>query len=325
MKYSIDALRYANSIIEKRRADALKQFEKNKLAAYKKIPQLLTIDDELSSSGLLISKSVVANKGDVSKLIQEIRTKNNNLISKKQQLLEENEFPSDFLSIPYRCKKCNDTGYINAMPCDCLKEILNEYSIQESIKKSQETPYCFQNFNLNLYPETYNNAPCREIMSQVFGLCKEYCDDFSVKSPNLLLLGATGTGKTHLSLAIFKDVAEKGFNCVYMSAPDLFTTLEKERFNQQIGAENMNSITSCELLVIDDLGSEFITTFTVSALYNIINTRLLNELPTIISSNLTFKEITEKYHERITSRLFGCYERLQFCGEDIRIKKKLNY
>ena len=325
MKYSIDALRYANSIIEKRRDNALKLFEKNKISAYNKIPSLIDIDNELSSSGLIISKSIISHKANASKIIQDVKENNKELIRKKQQLLKENGFPVDFLSIPYQCKKCNDTGYVDAMPCECLKEILNEYSMQESIRKSQETPHSFENFNIDLYPEVYNNAPCKEIMSQVYALCKDYANDFSTNSENLLLLGETGTGKTHLSLSIFKEVSEKGFNVIYMSAPDLFTALEKERFNQQIGAENMYSVTNCELLIIDDLGSEFITTFTVSALYNIINTRLLNELPTIISSNLNNKEITEKYHERITSRLYGCYERLLFCGDDIRIKKKRNY
>lgn len=323
MKYSIDTLHKANAIMEKRRRKALDQFEENKKIAYAQIPDLLRIDDELSSSGMLISNEIINRKNNIQDALLMIRQRNEQLIAEKKHILTESGLGSDFLTIKYHCNKCNDTGYVDAMPCDCLNEVVAELAQNKANKIGDDAS--FDLFELKYYPENLDGVPCREIMSQTLESCKNYAEDFSTYSPNLLLFGGTGVGKTHISKAIAKKVAENGFDVIYMSAPDLFTSLEKERFNQETPIEDMNSIMKCELLVIDDLGAEFTTSFTISALYNIINTRLLSDLPTIITANLSPSELKQRYSDRIASRLIGCYEHLRFLGNDIRILKKKGY
>lgn len=322
MKYSINQINKANKIIDERRANALKSFENNKKIAYSKIPMLYEIDSELSSSGIQISREIMSNKSDSKAIIEKIKNRNKQLIDKKKSLLVENGFEKNFLSIPYNCKKCNDTGYVDAMPCSCLSEILNKIIIEESKNNSATKTATFDNFNLEYYPEDINGVPCKEIMTQSLNSCKEYAENFSKSSPSIYLFGTTGIGKTHISQAIANVVAKNGHKVIYMSAPDLFTMLEKERFNNESPIENMQNLTECDLLIIDDLGTEFSTSFTTSALYNIINTRILLDLPTIISANLYPSELLERYSDRIYSRIIGCFEHLHFVGKDIRIIKK---
>lgn len=322
MKYSITQINKANKIIDERRANALKNFENNKKIAYSKIPALYEIDSDLSTSGIQISREIISNKSDSKTIIEKIKNKNKELIDKKKTLLIENGFNEDFLSIPYSCKKCNDTGYIDAMPCNCLNEILNNILIDEAKNNLANKTATFENFNLDYYPEDINGVPCKEIMTQSLSNCKDYAENFSKSSPSIYIFGTTGIGKTHISQAIASVVAKNGHKVIYMSAPDLFTMLEKERFNNESPIENMQNLTECDLLIIDDLGTEFSTSFTISALYNIINTRILLDSPTIISANLYPSELLERYSDRIYSRIIGCYEHLHFIGKDIRILKK---
>ncbi|MBQ8868514.1 MAG: ATP-binding protein [Oscillospiraceae bacterium] len=320
MKYSIELLKQAGEIVSGRRKSAISIFEENKKIAYDKIPELKEIDSELSLSGSMISREVLSHKGDFTTSLNKIKERNNALIERKKDLLSQNGFSKDFLDINYACKKCNDSGFVDAMPCECLIEVINSLEREKEICSGEPNP--FDTFDLKYYPEMLGNIPCHDIMQSIFENCKQYSEEFSHSSPNLLLFGGTGIGKTHISLAIAKTVQRKGFNVVYMSAPDLFTSLEKQRFNQEKSEQSIENILSCDLLVIDDLGAEFTTSFTISALYNIVNTRILEEKPTIITANLTPSEISQRYSDRIASRLLGCYEHLRFCGNDIRILKK---
>ena len=320
MNYSIDVLKQAGEIINKRRKNAIDIFEQNKKIAYEKVPELYDIDSKLASSASLISREVLSRKGDFATALNKIKERNSLLIQSKQELLTKNGFPKDFLDIKYCCKKCNDSGFVDAMPCECLIEAMSSIEAKKEICSGEPNP--FDTFDLKYYPETLNNIPCKSIMQSIFENCKQYSEEFSLSSPNLLLFGGTGIGKTHISLAIAKTVQQKAFNVVYMSAPDLFTSLEKQRFNQETPEQSIENTLSCDLLVIDDLGAEFTTSFTISSLYNIVNTRILDEKPTIITANLTPSEISQRYSDRIASRLLGCYEHLRFCGNDIRILKK---
>ncbi len=322
MKYSINQIKKANAIVDKRRTEAIDRFDENKKIAYSKIPELYDIDSKLSSSGIQISREIISNKVNAKNIIENIKKNNQALIEKKKKLLAESGLGENFLSIPYFCKKCNDTGYVDAMPCDCLTDILEQICKDEAIRSTASQSATFENFNLDYYPENVNGTPCKAIMTQSLESCKEYAETFSKYSPSIYIFGGTGIGKTHISQAIAKVVAEKGFKVIYKSSPDLFTSLEKERFNQETPSDDMQSLTECDLLIIDDLGTEFSTAFTISALYNIINTRILRELPTIISANLNPSELQQKYSDRISSRILGCYEHLHFVGEDIRILKR---
>ncbi|MBQ6570049.1 MAG: ATP-binding protein, partial [Clostridia bacterium] len=179
----------------------------------------------------------------------------------------------------------------------------------------------FDDIDINYYPADGAGAISpRKRMESIIGFCKKYAEDFSLSSQSLLFMGATGLGKTHLSLAIADVVTKKGFGVVYGSAQGFLNQLEQEHFgkNNAQGDEYRTMLLDCDLLILDDLGSEFSTSFTVSSIYDIINTRILSGKPTIISTNLTLAEIEDRYSERILSRLCGCYKVFKFDGSDIR-------
>ena len=158
-------------------------------------------------------------------------------------------------------------------------------------------------------------------MKEILDFCRDYAADFATDSPSLLLYGATGLGKTHLSLAIASEAVKKGYGVIYGSAQNLMSRLEKEHFSSGRNSEYEGSeqaLLECDLLIIDDLGAEFSTQFTVAELYNIINTRIMSRLPVIISTNLTPDGLEQKYTQRITSRIIGNYITLYLCGKDIR-------
>ena len=322
MKYSIDTLHKANSVMEKRRRKALEQFEENKKIAYSKIPDLSRIDDELSSSGMLISNEILNKKNNIQDALLMIRQRNEQLISEKKRLLDESGLGEDFLSIKYNCKKCNDTGYVDAMPCDCLNEVIAELAANKASRIGADEEASFESFDLNYYPGDLDGVPCKAIMAQTLENCKNYAEEFSSYSPNLLLFGGTGVGKTHISKAIAKKVAENGFDVIYMSAPDLFTALEKERFSQETPAENMNSIVKCELLVIDDLGAEPSIKNGDDLLYTVINERYANNLPILITTNLSKDQVSVRYEDRIFGRIYDKAKSavIIFNGKDLRIE-----
>lgn len=322
MKYSIEAIRQANMVIDKRNADALEAFAANKAMIYDKIPRLAEIDSQLATSGAILSSKIANRDSNIQEVISDIRERNRILIEQKRTLLKENGFDENLLNVPYTCKKCNDSGYVDAMPCDCLKEILADIAKNDAVKKSEQNNSSFENFNLDYYPDDLNGIPCKKLMGQILESCKGYAENFSTQSQSLLIFGTTGIGKTHISRAITKVVCEKGYSVIYVSAPDLFTALENERFNNEKPEYSMRDLTACDLLVLDDLGAEFTTSFTISALYNIVNTRLNMGIPTIITANLIPSELTARYSDRIASRIIGCYEHLRFSGSDIRLLKK---
>lgn len=208
--------------------------------------------------------------------------------------------------------------------CDCYKELLRDTALAELNELSPSSRSTFESFNVNYYPDTSDpvtGVNPRSRMKEILDFCKDYAADFGTDSPSLLLYGATGLGKTHLSLAIASEAIRKGYGVIYGSAQNLMSRLEKEHFssgrdNEYEGSEQ--AILECDLLVIDDLGAEFSTQFTVAELYNIINTRIMSRLPVIISTNLTPDGLEQKYTQRITSRIIGNYISLYFCGKDIR-------
>ena len=179
----------------------------------------------------------------------------------------------------------------------------------------------FENFDLKYYSEEGENP--RRRMTAIFKLCKEYVIDFNPqKSENLLFMGQSGLGKTHLTLAIVSGVIEKGYNVVYGPCENLFSLIEKEKFTGE-NKGSYDAMIDCDLLVLDDLGAEIATPFSKAALYNLINTRMLSNKPTIINTNLTIKEIETRYTARVASRLIGSYNANKFLGEDIRQQKAL--
>ncbi len=283
-------------------------------AVYSVNPKLNEIDFALSKIGADIA---IAAMSGGSRAVETLKDEANLLTAEKNAILKKSKIEN----IDYDCTLCNDTGYINGKICDCVKEIAKNIITKELCSLMPISECTFDNFKLKYYTD----ADSEKRMRGIFNICKEYAENFAPETAsNLLFMGASGLGKTHLSLAITGEVVKKGYLPVYGPAENLFNMIEKERFSS-FGNESdsYNTMINCDLLVIDDLGSEFMTTFSKSILYNLINSRILSKKPTIISTNLTMKEIEKLYSPRIASRLLGCYDARLFLGKDIRQQKAM--
>lgn len=297
-----------------------REFEYNILinSLYESEPKLSEIDLELSKVGAKLA--ITALSGDKKKLA-ELKSKSKALTAEKKDIIKK----SGIKELKFECSLCNDTGYVSGKICDCIRKKAGRLLISELSKEMPLENCRFDNFDLKYYPTKLKNSeenPKRR-MTEIFKRCKEYVLNFTPEeSKNLIFYGDSGLGKTHLTMAIVAGVIEKGYLPVYGSAENLFNTIEKEKFSGDSNG-TYNMMLSCDLLVIDDLGAEFTTSFTKSALYNLINTRILSGKPTIINTNLSIKMINEKYDARIASRIIGSYEPHVFLGADIRQQKAI--
>lgn len=288
-------------------------------AAYETNPRLREIDNTMASLGANLA--VTALSGDSEKL-NEMKKKAQLLTAEKQDILKRAQVPE----IEYECSLCSDTGLVSGKICSCIKKEAGNIMLAELSREMPVGSCSFENFNLKYYKDTGDKTAAnpKRRMTAILKLCKEYVLGFDGEgSKNLLFMGEAGLGKTHLTMAIVAGVIEKGYLPVYGSADNLFSRIEAEKFSGE-GKGAYDTMLNCDLLVIDDLGTEMVTSFTKSVLYNLVNTRLLSRKPTIINTNLTMKEIEEKYTERIASRLIGEYDCNRFLGDDIRQQKLLN-
>ena len=270
------------------------------------IPEIGEINSQLAKTGMEIL-GIIKNGENVTEKIEDLKRKNNQAQSIVKKLLREKGYPEDYLQIKYTCDKCFDTGFINYDRCDCLKKLIANITAREMNKNSQINLCSFDTFNIDYYQgsDAETTKKYREIMTKIYRYCKKYADNFSPDSDNILMFGRTGLGKTHLSLAIANEVLQKGYNVLYDSSLNYLHQIEKEYFGKdQSGNDTLSVLMSSELLILDDFGTEFDKSFYVSTIYNIINTRLNRGLPTIISTNLNYEEMLERYGERICSRLF---------------------
>ena len=283
---------------------------------YSKIPEIYEIDKELSKTGISIMGCALGGKESFEDNLNKLKERNLSLQEKRAELLKSNGYTEDYTDLKYDCPLCNDYGAYNGKICSCYKSRLIEEQFKESGISSLAKTQTFDTFSLDYYEN-------KEEMGELLGYSKNYVQDFDTKKANLLFAGGTGLGKTHLSTAIAVELIKKGYNVVYESAQNIFFDFENDRFIDRFGGEEPVSTKylDCDLLIIDDLGAENITAFSVSCLYNILNTRLNKKLPIIASTNFTSQEIRKKYHDRITSRLFSDFGIKMFKGTDIRRQK----
>jgi len=288
------------------------------VSLYSSNSRLKEIDRELSFIGANIAIAALSNG---KKGVEDMQKKSEALVKEKKLILEKAQIPD----LEYNCEICKDTGYVSGKICECVKREAASIMTNELSREMPLDECRFENFDLKYYPdkddlEGYNP---RRRMTSILKVCREYVIAFNPEtSGNLLFMGKAGLGKTHLTLAIVSGVIEKGYIPVYASAENLFSAIESEKFSGE-GRGSYESVLNCDLLVIDDLGTEMATSFTKSVLYNIINTRMLSRKPTIINTNLTMKELEEKYTLRVSSRLIGSYDGYKFIGKDIRQLKKI--
>lgn len=315
MSYSKEIVETVFSDFDKKRKNNEHQRKLRLIEVYKVAPELKAIDYELSSTGLQILGASLQGKEGLEERLKVIKEKNKELQETRASILKEHGFDIDYTDIKYECDKCQDQGYINEKMCSCLRNALITKQLECSGVGQLILGQSFSNFSLDMYPEEV-----RQNMSCIYDDLKLYSENFNKYSANLLFVGGTGLGKTHLSTAIAKTVIEKGFYVIYETATNVFSDFENDRFRDRYSGEEpvSNKYMECDLLILDDLGTEVVTNFTVSCLYNLINTRLNKKLPIILSTNLNSKEIKKIYNDRITSRLFGDFEIKVFQGTDNR-------
>lgn len=322
MPYDPEVFAAATARLEQRRSKALAENEKIKQKLYEKIPRLAQIESELAQTGVRVAREILASGGDTKSKIEKLRSENLSLQAERAELLVENGYPPDILSVNYFCSKCHDTGYIGDSICDCLRALLREEACKVANAGSALPLYTFDTFDLSYYPDTTdgkNGFNVRWHMEKVLNHCKKYAADFKHADTSLLMLGKTGLGKTHLALAIANSVIEQGYGVIYDTAQNIFMKMEDENFGRSEKKYTF-SVLDCDLLILDEL-PDYVSPFSVNTLYNIINTRMLHNRPMIISTNLTENELLARYGERIFSRLIGQFELIKFFGNDIRQEK----
>lgn len=313
--------RQAQDLINKRREDAEAEAERRRMELETVSPELKKLNADIASAGLRAVQAIGLGK-DAAAEIRSLANENRKNQARQKVLLRELGVPEDYLDVRYTCEKCHDTGVFEGHYCDCFKALVRQLKAESLNSAAPADRMRFDTFDLSYYkgvtdPETGRSA--YETMEQICAYCKAYADDFSKDSPNLLLVGRTGLGKTHLSLAIANVVLGKGYQVIYGSAYNLLRRLNDEQFGRAPEGESPEEeLLSCDLLILDDLGAEFQTSFTRSAIYNLLNTRLLMGRPTIINTNLGIDELAGQYTERVASRIIGNYVPLEVLGKDVR-------
>lgn len=302
----------------KLRLKSIEDLENKKNFLYARFPRAKEIEKTLNSISILAAKAVLK-KGNVKQTLENLKDESKKLKEEFSQIISSAGFKEDYFELKHRCTACNDEGFIDGKMCSCMKELLRKESYKRFSDMSPVAGCIFKNFSLDYYDDIGEPSP-KKRMTYILDYCKSYARDFNSHSKSLLFKGNTGLGKTHLSMSIAVELIHKGFSVIYTSAHNIVTSMEKERFNysQQVNSEKRDYFLDCDLLIIDDLGAEFSTSFSNGAIYDIIDTRLILDRPVIISTNLSASKFEEKYTPQIESRVFGCYVKLDFLGKDVR-------
>lgn len=298
---------------------------------YIKIPKIKELNEELISGSAEFARKALLSQNPMD--ISSLTKRNEKISAAKTALLIEGGFPSDYLSPVYDCPKCKDTGYIGNEKCSCFKQAQIRLLYSQSLIDNAIYTQNFSTFDYSLYSDKVKDpvlgvTPYKNIVC-VVKTCKSFIKELNSepstrKIKNLLIFGNTGVGKTFLSNCIAKDALDNACSVIYITSNELFEIFEKNSFGKDNYDDEpdprLQNISQCDLLIIDDLGTEFSNRFTNAKLYSCINDRLLKNLPMVISSNLNFKDFRQNYSERIYSRFVGDFTALRIFGDDIRIK-----
>ena len=301
------------------------EFARRRDRLYQAEPRLKEIEQQLRATMPKLISSALRRGTDPLPAVRVLRDENLALQRERAQLLTGMGYPADYLEEQPACPLCGDTGYHDGQVCRCLREYYKRLQLTELSRMLDLGSQSFDTFDTDWYSD--QRAPgktksAREHMEWVYDTCVEYAHNFGKKPANLLLFGRPGLGKTHLSAAIAREVSGKGFSVVYDTAGHIFERFEAQKFGRDEAERDVERVLNCDLLILDDLGTEMVTTFVQSALYQIINGRLLEKKSTIVSTNLMPEAIAQRYSGQIASRIEGEYQLLPFVGEDIRVLKK---
>lgn len=311
---------------EQRQLDNEHALRKRYETARSMIPELSALDDAISSVSVRKARLLLDGHEDA---LGELKEEITRLSAQKQSLLCSYGFPENYLELHYTCPDCKDTGYIGTNKCHCFKKAIvdllyTQSNLQEILEKEN-----FSTFSLDYYSSNHKDPltgrSSLEAVQTALHICHEFVDKFSDDFRSILLYGDTGVGKTFLSHCIAKEVMDRSYSVIYFSASRLFDVLAKNMFGkkEEDADDSLDYIYNCDLLIIDDLGTELANTFTTSQLFSCLNERILRRKSTIISTNLALDDIKTIYSERIFSRISSHYTMLRLTGDDIRIQKKL--
>lgn len=324
MAYSQDVYNQATQILDRRRERANLEAQERFDEISEKLPELEKVQRKLTQIGLNISKVFLysTNKqADMEQLMKESLA----LQEQKKAILTKNGYSENALDVQYTCPACSDTGFIKNRRCKCHTELLKDIERGNLAKIAPIEDCTFDTFDVNYYPQELmdNGISPRDKAEKIKNSCSKYAVNFNTASKNIMFMGGTGLGKTHLSLAIANVVINKGYSVIYGTAQNILSDLQNENFGRNDDLRYYErAVLGCDLLILDDLGTEFKSAYTVACLYNIINSRISAKLPTIISTNFTLDELEDKYDQRITSRITGDYRKLILVGNDIRHMKE---
>lgn len=309
--------------------DKIREIEAKKLQERKKeieglYPNILEIENEIQKLSLHLSISILKSQnGD--KTLNSFKERILDLRAKKYEMLVSKGYSPDYLNLHYRCEKCKDTGFIGTQKCSCFKEKLIKLYYQDSHLEDILKTKNFDSFNLNLFSphknanEKYSSK--KNMQNILEYILKEYIPNFKDINTNLLFYGNPGSGKSFLSYCIAKELLDAGFLVLYKTSDELISNLKEIRFNNNIQLEEV--IINCDLLIIDDLGAEQKSEFSITELFNLLNKKLLKNKKMLVSTNLLLPNITQVYSERIYSRLIGDFKLCKFYSDDIRITLNL--
>ncbi|MBE6575177.1 MAG: DNA replication protein DnaC [Ruminococcaceae bacterium] len=321
MGYNRENFRRIKQEYETKYLDARAEAETRRAELHARFPEVAEIDAAMHELGVTLLRTAVGGGPDAQAKLAALREQNEALQAARAAFLTGKGYPADYSEVHYACEKCGDTGYVDTKMCDCMKRALTAAGFASSGLGHLLQTQSFENFSLDYYrrvPEQF------AAMQRNYDILYRYAHEFTAgQCRNIALFGGTGLGKTHLSTAVARVVIERGYDVCYTTAIDLIGDYEYDRFKggREDSADTLAHYADCDLLIIDDLGTEVVNQFTVSVIYNLINTRLNCGRSTMISTNHSPKELRERYWDRITSRIFGEYQVLVFSGTDVRAQK----
>ncbi|GAA0726420.1 ATP-binding protein [Clostridium malenominatum] len=308
-------------IYENLRDEAVKSLEKRREEIKNLIPEVITIENKIAKLSIDLSLNILRKKDNIDKIIENTKEEITDLRMRKSELLVSRNYPIDYLDFHYNCDKCKDTGFIGRDKCQCYKQILVKVLYKNSELSNMLERNNFSNFTYHYFSDIKSpNEPesPRKNLEKIADLSWSFIENFSSSQENLLFFGDSGTGKSFLASCIAKELLDRGYMVIYKTAVDLIKDIKQSRFGGEEDLENL--LIDCDLLIIDDLGTEPLNEFSKVELFNLLNTKLLKRKKMIISTNFSIEFMLKNYSERTTSRLFGNFTLCKFFGEDIRVK-----
>lgn len=303
------------------------EMEKRKRSLYVKLPRLEQIESEMIKLSIDITRAILNDAHTSEDLLEQLRKKQFDLKVEKAEILSANKYPIDYLDPIYQCKLCKDSGFVSYEKCKCYKQKEIYLNYEQSNLSSILNKENFELFRWEYYsnvPDESGRSPLKN-MQHIYKMCIDFVENFDEHDTNIFFIGNPGLGKTFLCNSIAKDLLDKGKSVLYKTVPDLIDAMRKYKFdfdNEESNIPYLNEIYNCDLLIMDDLGTELSTQFSNQVIYNILNKRIISSKKMVISTNLSLIDFQSTYSERIMSRIIGNFEACKFVGEDIRLKMK---